>query len=81
MSDTITGALIAALVSIIVAAIQNNSTRKLMEYQIQELKESVDKHNCVIERTYELERRADVVEEKIKVVNHRVDDLERNEKN
>ena len=36
-----------------------------------------DKHNHLIERTYELEKRADVQEEQIKVANHRLEDLER----
>jgi hypothetical protein len=31
----------------------------------------------VIERTYQLEKRADVVDEKIKVANHRIEDLEK----
>ena len=33
--------------------------------------------NNLIERTYCLERRCDVTDEKIKVVNHRIDDLEK----
>lgn len=44
--------------------------------KIEELSRRVEKHNQVVERTYELERRADVLEEKIKVANHRVRDLE-----
>ena len=36
----------------------------------------VDRHNSVIERTYELEKRAALVTEQIKVANHRIDDLE-----
>lgn len=49
--------------------------------KIEELSRRVEKHNNVVERTYELERRADVAEEKIKVANHRIDDLERSGKN
>ncbi|MDO4170802.1 MAG: hypothetical protein Q4D45_13035 [Lachnospiraceae bacterium] len=48
----------------------------LMEYKIEELKKHVDKHNSVVERVYELEKRTDVQEEQIKVVNHRIKDLE-----
>lgn len=52
-----------------------------INYQITELKAHVDKHNNVIERTYELEKRTDLQEEKIKVANNRIADLERiNEK-
>lgn len=77
MSETLLCGLIAGGVSILVAVIQNSSTRKLMEYQISELKTEVEKHNNLICRTYELEKRADVVEENIRFVNHRIDDLEK----
>ena len=40
------------------------------------LSNRVEAHNKVVERTYALERRADVLEEKAKVANHRIDDLE-----
>jgi hypothetical protein len=36
----------------------------------------VDKHNSVVERTYELESRVGLMDERIKVANHRLDDLE-----
>ena len=36
-------------------------------------------HNSVIERVYALEKRADVMDEKQSVANHRIDDLERKE--
>lgn len=39
----------------------------------------VDKHNTVIERTYKLEETQAVIQEQIKVVNHRISDLEREE--
>ena len=48
----------------------------LISYRLEQLEKKVDKHNSVIERTYQLEKRADVVEEKIKVANHRIEDLE-----
>ena len=51
-----------------------------MEYQLTELTKRVDKHNNVIERTYKLEKYADVCDEKIKVINHRITDLEEAEK-
>lgn len=48
----------------------------LIAYRIQQLEVRVEKHNQLIERTYMLEKRCDVYDEKFKVVNHRVDDLE-----
>lgn len=41
------------------------------------LSSRVEKHNGVIERTYRLEDNDKLLEEKIKVANHRIDDLER----
>lgn len=43
---------------------------------VEQLKEEVRKHNEVIERTYILEKEMNLVEEQIKVANHRVEDLE-----
>ena len=45
--------------------------------EIKALTKSVEKHNNVIERVYQLETKADVFEEKMKVANHRIDDLEK----
>lgn len=50
---------------------------KLTNYRIEQLEKKVDKHNNLIERTYKLEEKAEVFEEKIKVANHRIDDLKR----
>lgn len=55
---------------------QNNATRKLLEYRLAKLEEKVDKHNKVVERTYRLEELAARQEEKNKVINHRIQDLE-----
>lgn len=41
----------------------------LVMYRLEQLERKVDKHNSVVERTY-------ILEEKIKVANHRIDDLE-----
>lgn len=77
MNEAIICGLIAGIVSITVALIQNGSTRRLIEYQITELKKEVEKHNDVIKRTYELEKKADVLSEKVAVANHRIEDLEK----
>ena len=49
---------------------------KLTGYRIDRLEEQVKKHNNVIERMYKLEERTAVVEEQVKVANHRIDDLD-----
>ena len=79
MIETIVAALISAFSAIIVCVVQNNKTRALIEYRLMELEKKQDKHNDVIERTYKLEQTTAVIEEQIKVANHRIDDLEKHE--
>ena len=49
---------------------------KLITYRIEQLESKVNKHNNLIERTYDLEKAEELTKEKIKVINHRIDDLE-----
>ena len=51
----------------------------LLEQRLGQLSERVEKHNSVIERTYKLEELTALHEDKIKVANHRIDDLEKNQ--
>jgi len=44
-------------------------SNEVVEHRLKELEKKVDKHNSVIERTF-------ILEEKMKVANHRIDDLE-----
>ncbi|MCD8279384.1 MAG: hemolysin XhlA family protein [Enterocloster citroniae] len=53
------------------------ASAKLTNYRIEQLEKKVDKHNTVIERTYKLEESQAVIQEQIKVVNHRIGDLEK----
>lgn len=48
----------------------------LISYRLEQLEKKVDKHNSVVERTYNLEKRCDIQDEKMKVANHRIEDLE-----
>ena len=52
------------------------TSSKLTEYRLKELEKKQDKHNQVIERTYKIEERMELVEERQKVANHRIEDLE-----
>lgn len=88
MDSTILASIITGVVAIIVCMInnhfQNAKTTKahndnivLISYRLEQLEAKVDKHNNIIERTYDLERRAAVLEEKQDAANHRISDLER----
>ena len=52
------------------------ASAKLTAYSLEQFEKKVDKHNTVIERTYKLEETQAVMEEQIKVANHRIADLE-----
>ncbi len=49
---------------------------RLTQYRLEQLEKKVQAHNSLIERTYELEKLTELQEEKIRVANHRIDDLE-----
>ena len=54
---------------------------KLTQYRLEQLERKVEVHNQVIDRVYKLEERTELQEEKIKVANHRIEDLEQALKN
>lgn len=74
---TIIGAAIGAIASIIVCVINNNKQNALMFFRLEQLEKKVEKHNNLVERTYRLEELSSVQDEKIKVANNRIADLEK----
>lgn len=85
-------ALISAAAAILVCLLNNYFTDKRRQEkadkdlevlkatittEISALTKKVEKHNNVIERVYALEGRMDVAEERQKVANHRIEDLEK----
>lgn len=69
MSDTI----IVAIISFLGTLAGSLSGMNIMSFRIKQLEKRVDKHNNFAERM-------PVLEEKIKVINHRVEDLENTER-
>lgn len=87
MDTAILTGLISAGAAIVVCLVNNHyqsieadkrheTTISLISYRLEQLEQKVDKHNNIIERIYALEKRTDVIEEKIKVANNRLADLE-----
>ena len=76
MSDEIITALIGLCGSALGSIIGIICNTRLTTYRIKQLEKKVDKHNTVIDRTYKVESRLDVIDEEIKVANHRINDLE-----
>ena len=52
------------------------TSSKLTNYRLEQLEKKVDKHNRVVERMYEAEKKISVISEEIKVANHRIEDIE-----
>lgn len=79
--ETIIAACISAGVTLLVCVFSNRSqqekTRALLEYKMEELTKRVDKHNNLVERTYHLEEESILLQEKMRVANHRIEDLEK----
>lgn len=71
--STVIGAIISGLVALAVSSKQHDKTMALVEYRLEQLEIKVDKHNNLVERMT-------LAEEKIKVANHRIDDLEEGNK-
>lgn len=71
-ASTVLGAIISGIVALAVSKRQHDKTIALIEYRMDQMEKKQDKYNDLITRTF-------VLEEKVKVVNHRVDDLEKKE--
>lgn len=68
--STAVATVVVGVLSLIGTALGSWGGLKLMSYRIEQLEKKVDKHNNFAERI-------PVVEEQIKVINHRIDDLEK----
>lgn len=52
---------------------------KLVNYRIEQLEKKVEKHNNLITRTFRLEQAVALLDERVRVANHRISDLEKEE--
>ena len=73
MSDAILVAVITGVTTLIGVLISNSRTQAVTEAKLSELTREVREHN-------NFAKRMPVVEEQIKVINHRLKDLEENER-
>lgn len=69
MDFSFLSAVIVAILSLIGtlagSAMAGNKTQALLEFRLAALEEKVDKHNQVIERTYQLEQKTAILDERI----------------
>ena len=76
MSDVVIVAILSMVGTVIGSLMGILAANKLVVYRIEQLEKKVEKHNNVLERVYILEKDEAVIKEEIKVVNHRIEDLE-----
>ena len=69
MSDAILVAMITSAVTLVGVYFQNSKTTAIIQTKLEQLSKEVSKHNNFAEKI-------PVIEEQIKVANHRIDDLE-----
>ena len=77
MSETVIIAIISLIGTLFGTLGGIVASGKLTGYRIDRLEEQVKKHNNLIERVFKLEEHGAVIDEQIKVANHRIDDLEK----
>ena len=80
MEPEIIVAIIAASGGLLGSVIGVIASARLTNYRIGQLESKVNKHNSLIERTYRLEKQMEVEQERLRVANHRIDDLEESSK-
>jgi hypothetical protein len=76
MSENIVVALIAFAGTLLGSYFAQRKSTALVVYRLEQLENKVDKHNSIIERMYKVEQNVCLIDGKIKVANHRIDDLE-----
>ncbi len=83
MTEAIITGVVAIVVCVINNAIQHRSNKQqhdttiaLIDYKLDQLTHKVELHNNAVERLYKVEQDVILHEEKIKVANHRLEDLE-----
>ena len=75
--DAIIVAILSMIGTVSGSYISNRKSQALIAYRLEEIEKRVEKHNNLIERTYKLEEQSAVFDEKIRVANHRIEDLEK----
>lgn len=77
MSDTIIVALISLAGTLAGTFGGILVSSKLTNFRLEQLEKKVEKHNNLVERTYDIEEKIALHDERIKVASHRIDDLEK----
>ena len=77
MTDAIIVAIVTGVFSFLGVYFSNRKSAALVEYRLKQLEDKVAAHNNLVERMYAVEEKQAITDEKLKVANHRIDDLEK----
>lgn len=76
MTETVIVAILSLIGTLGGSYFAQKKSSALIAYRLEQLEKKVQLHNNAVERLYEVEKTQEIHEEKIKVANHRIDDLE-----
>lgn len=77
MTEAIVVAALGLVGTLTGSYLANRKSTALVIYRLEQLEQKVSKHNNLVERTYALEESVALLDERQKVANHRIDDLEK----
>ncbi|MEE1045726.1 MAG: hypothetical protein U0L51_09645 [Olegusella sp.] len=70
--ESIVVAIITGVMTLAEVILSNSKSRAVMEVKLDALTEKVEKHNCLVERTYALERDMELVKSDLKTIKGKV---------
>lgn len=76
MTEAIVVAALGLVGTLAGSYLANRKSTALVIYRLEQLEQKVSKHNNLVERTYALEESVALLDERQKVANHRITDLE-----
>ena len=77
MTEAIIVAVLGLVGTLTGSYLANRKSAALVAYRLEQLEQKVNKHNNLVERTYALEESVALMDERVKVANHRIADLEK----
>ena len=77
MTEAIIVAVLGLVGTLAGSYLANRKSAALVAYRLEQLEQKVNKHNNLVERTYALEESVALMDERVKVANYRIADLEK----
>ena len=76
MTEAIIAAALGLVGTLVGSYLANRKSTALVIYRLEQLEQKVSKHNNLVERTYALEESVALMDERVRVANRRIADLE-----